>query len=172
MSPSILAALEYAARALGVPSSWLWAVIQQESRWDPAARNPRSSARGLLQWIDSTARGLGYRDSADLVRWNATAEDQLRGPVLSLLLDGGPYRTLDDLALAVFYPSARRDPDAPLPAAVQAANPGIVTGRDHANLVRRWVSAAPSTGGDAPSGTISPAVLVAVFLLLVVVVLR
>ena len=65
------------AARLGVATSWLVDLIQFESGWDPKARNPISGARGLIQFLHSTAKGLGYEDADDLVRRNPTATQQL-----------------------------------------------------------------------------------------------
>jgi soluble lytic murein transglycosylase len=57
----------------GVPASLLWAIMRQESSFDPAARSP-AGAVGLLQLMPATARGevdrLGFPDfdASDLSR--------------------------------------------------------------------------------------------------------
>lgn len=137
LTASETAALAQAAATLGIPAAWLSAAIQRESRWNPAAKNPSSSARGLLQWIDSTARDLGYASSADLVAQNPTREQQLVGPVVAYLSKWKPITSLDDLGAVIFYPAYRSKLDTALPAAVQKANPGIVTLRDY---VSRYLS--------------------------------
>lgn len=48
-----------AAQTAGVPVSWandpsLCELVQHESNWNPAAKNPRSSAFGLFQFLTST----------------------------------------------------------------------------------------------------------------------
>jgi hypothetical protein len=47
-------ALSGAARATGADPALLLAMAWKESRFDPAARNPFSSARGLMQFTDAT----------------------------------------------------------------------------------------------------------------------
>jgi hypothetical protein len=133
LSASENAALAQAAATLGIPSAWLSAAIAHESGWNPAIKNPLSSARGLLQWIDSTAKGLGYKDSADLIAKNPTREQQLVGPVVGYLSKFKPFNSIEEVAAAIFYPAYKNKLDTPLPAAVQKANPGIVTLRDYAN---------------------------------------
>ena len=161
-------ALRAVSYALAVEPSDLAQLIQHESRWDPQARplrpdgTPLSSARGLLQWLDRTAHGLGYSGpdarrpwrgaSLDLVTRHPTAEAQLRGPVLEYLRRQAPFEDEpprlpgQSLFLAVFYPRARRwDPDRLFAAAMTAdqgrrfaeANPGIHTPRDYVERVRR-----------------------------------
>lgn len=142
LSSSEAAALATASGALGIPSDWLFAAINHESHWRPDIKNPRSSARGLLQWIDSTAKGLGYAGSADLVAKNPTIESQLLGPVVAYLKQYSPIQSLDDLGAVIFYPSYRGRLDDPLPDSVQTANPGIVTLRDY---TRKYLSSTPAS---------------------------
>jgi len=51
--------LAVAAQDTDVPYSYLRTVAQIESSGDPTAKNPKSSAEGLFQFIDSTARQYG-----------------------------------------------------------------------------------------------------------------
>lgn len=43
----------------GVPASLAHGVVKAESGYDCRARNPRSSAKGIMQVLDRTARGVG-----------------------------------------------------------------------------------------------------------------
>ncbi len=52
--PAVARALRDAARATGADPALLLAMAWKESRFDPAARNPLSSARGLMQFTDAT----------------------------------------------------------------------------------------------------------------------
>lgn len=107
-----------------------------ESKNNPLAANPRSSAKGLIQFIDSTARDLGYKDSADLVAKNPTFETQMNGPVKSYMEKLAPFRDKYDIAMAVFYPTYRKvPPDKLFPANVRKANPGINTPRDYVEYI-------------------------------------
>lgn len=126
-----LSALTAAAAALSIPKEWLFGLIKTESAWKPDAKNPNGSARGLIQWVDSTARNLGYASALDLVQRNPTRESQLLGPVVSYLKKWLPITSPEALAAVNFYPANRNNIDAILPAAVQAANPGIKTVRDY-----------------------------------------
>lgn len=54
----------YEAR-YGLPSGYLARTAQIESGGNPNARNPKSSAGGLFQFIDSTARQYGLADKFD-----------------------------------------------------------------------------------------------------------
>lgn len=56
------AEIQAAASAWNVPVSWIKAVIQTESAWNPDAYNPNdpTGAYGLMQVLYSTAQALGY----------------------------------------------------------------------------------------------------------------
>ncbi|WP_273760843.1 transglycosylase SLT domain-containing protein, partial [Bartonella sp. ML70XJBT.G] len=61
-------AIRQAAVRYGLPESYLYRVAQVESGGNPNARNPRSSAGGLYQFIDSTAKQYGLQDRFDPVQ--------------------------------------------------------------------------------------------------------
>jgi soluble lytic murein transglycosylase-like protein len=128
--------LESVAKKLNVNSAWLWSLIQFESRGNPAARNPITGARGLIQFLHSTARELGYKDADDLAKKNPTFDKQLAGPVLKYLTRYAPFPSKQSLYMAVFYPAARTwQPSRMFPAAVIDSNPGIYTVQDYINHV-------------------------------------
>lgn len=136
------AALLDTAAAVGTDPDLLYKLIDFESGFNPFAQNPYSSAHGLIQFVDKTARELGYIDAHDLVVKNPTVEDQLRGPVKEYLQRYAPLDTKQKLYLSVFYPDARTWPlDRELPEKYQKDNPGIVTVRDYINKVDRKIDA-------------------------------
>ncbi|MBX4335614.1 transglycosylase SLT domain-containing protein [Bartonella raoultii] len=61
-------AIRQTAARYGIPESYLYRVAQVESGGNPNARNPRSSAGGLYQFIDSTAKQYGLQDRFDPVQ--------------------------------------------------------------------------------------------------------
>lgn len=92
------------AQAVGIADpSDLSACIQFESRWNPAARNPGSSATGLIQFMAATARGLGTTVEALATM---SAEDQLRYVHAYFLPFAGRLRTLSDVYMAILWPPA------------------------------------------------------------------
>lgn len=106
--------------------------------FDPTIKNPNSSARGLIQFTDSTARDLGYNSSLDLVSRNPTFSGQLSGPVVSYLKKYSPYGSRQALYMAVFYPKYMYElPSKEFPENVQAVNKGIKTIADYVSLVER-----------------------------------
>jgi hypothetical protein len=139
-----LEALNQAAKALGIPADWLDKLIAFESGWNPVAMNPKTSAKGLIQFVDSVARELGYTNSYDLIMKNQDAGKQLRGPVVEYLQKYAPYPTKQSLYMAVIYPAARYwDANKLFPPVTQngkkvsfdTLNPGIKTPLDYINKV-------------------------------------
>jgi len=98
------------ADRLSTDPNWLMAVMGFETGYtfSPAARNPGSTATGLIQFIESTARSLGT-STAQLARMTAVrqldyVEDYYR-PY------NGRIRNLGDAYLAVLWPVAVGRPD-------------------------------------------------------------
>lgn len=138
LSPQVDAALRDVSARLGVEPDWLNRLIDFESGWDPQriASNPDSTAKGLIQFIDSTAQHLGYENSADLIAREPTIIKQLQGPVYRYLAQFAPFPTAQSLYMSVFYPPARDwPPDQEFSERIQQYNPGIRTVADYVNKV-------------------------------------
>lgn len=107
-------ALVDTATAIGTQPEWLWELVNFESRHDPAARNPKSGARGLVQFMPATAKAMGFKDADDLVANYPDYESQMLGPVLNYFLSFPPvmkpYTTRQALYMKVFFPLAARVP--------------------------------------------------------------
>ena len=133
--------LKAVANLLNIEPDWLFTVIMNESSWDPKRANPapHATAKGLIQFTDSTAKGLGYASSQDLVNKCPDIDSQLRGPVYRYLRAYMPFKDFTDFCLSIFYPAGRKNPDAPLPAKARAMNPGFKTPRDYIPHVQRSV---------------------------------
>lgn len=159
-------ALESVAAAVGVAPESLYRLIQFESGWDPQAKNPNSSARGLIQFIDGTAQWLGYDSSEDLVSRYPDRVSQLNGPVAEYLSKYAPYSGEQSLFMAVFYPAARTwEPDEKFPSWVVDVNPGIETPADYMAAV---YAAQPMTQQQIASAIGLPGALRAGALLLII----
>jgi soluble lytic murein transglycosylase-like protein len=78
-------ALKDTAAKLNMSWEPLYKLINFESTWDPEARNEISGARGLIQFMPSTARDMGYKGSI--------------GIMTILLLLGGGYFAAKKLKL-------------------------------------------------------------------------
>lgn len=145
--------LQVVSLKLGVNPGDLYRLIDFESGWNPSAKNPYSSARGLIQFTDSTAVKLGFNSSLDLVRKNPAISDQLL--IVERYLNGfAPFYNKQSLYLSVLYPAARTWlPSRLLPEAVRNVNPGINTINDYIKKIE---------GGDGVSTmAVFAAVLVA-----------
>lgn len=132
-------ALVGVAQRLGADPAALAAVIAFESGWKPTARNSRSGATGLIQFMPSTAARLGT--STDAIAGMSRVE-QLALVERYLRPYAGRLGTVQAVAMAVFYPKAMAwTPSTPFPSNVQAANPGIRTVADYMARVARRAGA-------------------------------
>ena len=141
-TPSENRAIDYAASVLGINRAWLVDLIQFESRWDAAARNAATGARGLIQFMPATAAGMGFWGFDSIKKGSPTAADTLvsKYPTIETQLEQVvhylkpmmPFPSIQSLYMAVFYPKYRSvSPDTVFPAAVQAVNPGIHSVADY-----------------------------------------
>ena len=91
------------AAALGTDPSWNTSVIQFESRWNPQAVNAQSGATGLIQFMPSTAIGVG-------TTVEAISQLDIDGQLPLCFQYWKPYagrmKTLSDCYMAVLYPAA------------------------------------------------------------------
>lgn len=98
-----IAKVKVVAATLGIPADWLMVVMYKESRLKPNAKNPKSTATGLIQWLESTAEGLGTT-TAKLAAMNGLQQLDY------VLAYYKPYakrcKSLTDTYLAVHYPVA------------------------------------------------------------------
>ncbi len=107
--PDFKKKLEKIASALGVKSSDLLAVMKQESGVNPQAVNPKSNARGLIQFMPDTARLLGT--TVDEI-YKMDGVQQLDYVYKYFKMTGVGNGTLGDLYMAVFMPKyIGYDPD-------------------------------------------------------------
>lgn len=65
ISPDIQSVITSAAQRYGIDPQAMLAIAQIESSGNPMAKNPKSSAGGLFQFIDSTAKQYGLSDKFD-----------------------------------------------------------------------------------------------------------
>lgn len=117
LRPEILALYTEDARAavrelseyFSVPTEWMYRLFVYESGMNPRARNKKSNATGLIQFMPSTARNLG---TSTKELYDMSVIQQL--PYVKLYLERiNPSKKFDsfqDLYLAVFYPHAMNKP--------------------------------------------------------------
>jgi len=158
LSPSNIEKLNQVSGILNVNPDWLYKLIDFESGWNPAAINKKTIAAGLIQFIPSTARELGFKDSIDLIKQLPGINDQLEYAVKPYLLKYRPFISPQSLYMAVFYPAARFwDPTKKFPAIVTKYNPGIQTPADYVSYVEKKKiveTIAAGSGGLIIFGTI------------------
>ena len=93
---------------LNIKPNWLMFVMWFESKLNPQAVNPISGATGLIQFMPSTARGLGT--TTDVLRRMNNVQ-QLDYVLAYLRPYKGRMKTWVDVYLAVFYPRAMGNPN-------------------------------------------------------------
>jgi len=107
LSHDAVASILWAANDLGLDPSYLTACMKFESNLNPRAKNPYSSATGLIQFMDGTARSLGTTVDAlakmDFVHqmnyvWKYFQQFKTRGYDLSKW-------TLSDVYMAILWPA-------------------------------------------------------------------
>lgn len=148
ISPTFQSQVAAMAQRLGVDPAHLLAVMWFESRLTPNAKNPASSAVGLIQFLPSVAadllglRGAGREKRAVATIEKMPAEDQL-GLVeayLGRVMRGRRITSLRDLYMCVLFPTAvgrgsgfaiaRSDASTPLGRAVYAQNAALDANKD------------------------------------------
>lgn len=123
---------------LGIPDpGWLANLINFESAgtFSPSVQNPSSGATGLIQFIPSTASGLGTSTAA-LAAMSALAQMEWVEHYLNQYKSRG-FSNPTDLYMAVFYPVSMGNPDYQFPSNVVAANNGISNPREYAERANR-----------------------------------
>lgn len=151
LSPSNIEALDKVSSILQVNPDWLYKLIDFESGWNPAAINKKTIAAGLIQFLPSTAKKLGFNDSIDLIKKLPGINDQLEYAVKPYLINYRPFISPQSLYMSVFYPAARFwDQNKKFPEIVTRYNPGITTPADYVDRVEKKKtikSIAVSSGG-------------------------
>lgn len=96
------------ANELGWNAKWLMVVMNNESNLDHKAKNPTSSATGLIQFMDKTAKSLGTTTDKLKKMTNVEQLDYVKKYLM-------PYKdkvsSVADAYLSVFYPLALFKPD-------------------------------------------------------------
>lgn len=145
-NPRINTIIIQAAEEIGTVPEWLDALIDFETggTYDPMQIGFDPHARGLIQFRNSTARDMGYRDSTHLVVSHPTFEDQMLNAVVPYFKmrqsshNIGHYDTLQALTMAVFYPAYWNvPPNTQFPEVVRKNNPGINTPGDYMAMVEK-----------------------------------
>ena len=146
MSPELADKIVEVSDRLGLDDpAHLANLISGESNFDPAGKNPKSTATGLIQFIESTAKGLGTT-TAELKQMTAVDQMKYVEAYLKDHLDRKNIKnpTFDDILAATFYPRALgkgrdyvlfQDQDPEERAKTVAANDGIETFGDYMRII-------------------------------------
>jgi hypothetical protein len=113
LHPDFLSVVERIAHANGWDAPALMAVMDFETggTFSPSVRNPGSSATGLIQFMEATARELGTTTAA-LARMSQVEQlAYVERYLQKRQRERGPLRGLGDLYMAVFWPAAVGRPD-------------------------------------------------------------
>lgn len=103
---AFIAKVKALALKLDVPADWLMFVMDFESGLNPQARNPQSTATGLIQFIESTARDLGTTTDALYQMSNVEQMHYVEKYLVQKRNQFGSFDHIVDLYLAIFYPVA------------------------------------------------------------------
>ena len=87
-------------------------IVENESGWNPAARNKYTDASGLIQFMPDTAKGMFGLSVAEIRGMTRKQQAKLVGDYYSRILKStGPVNRPGDLYLATFYPAAMSKDD-------------------------------------------------------------
>jgi len=167
VTPQFIAEVEAMAARLGTRPEFIMATMSFETggTFSPSVRNPTSTATGLIQFLDSTARGLGT-STAELARM--TPVQQLHYVEKYFVPFTGRLGTLEAVYTSVLSGSPKPDPNTTLFSAgsnAYNANRGLdlngdgrITAGEATSKVRARISGeldsspapAPQPGSPAP----------------------
>jgi len=127
LTPNFYDKLVKITSELGMKPEDLLNVMALESGLNPAAHNKNGNASGLVQFMPSTLKGMGYKGSHDEFR-GLSGEDQLdyvkRLIQGNMKFNGGPFTSAPQYYVANFWP-------------VGLKLPGIKAGDDAAVIVEK-----------------------------------
>jgi spore coat assembly protein SafA len=161
VTPQFISEVEAMAGRLGTRPEFIMATMSFETggTFSPSVKNPTSSATGLIQFLDSTARGLGTSTS-ELARM--TPVEQLKYVEKYFQPFTGKLGTLEAVYTSVLSGSPKPDPNTTLFSAGSNAynsnrgldlnGDGRITAGEATSKVRARISG-ELTGGPAPTPT-------------------
>lgn len=105
VSPTFMERVLWICDTLGMDPNHLMSAMAFETgeTFSPSVKNPISTATGLIQFMEATAKGLGTTTKKLAAM---TAEDQLRYVYEYFLPYKGRLKTLEDVYMAILLPSA------------------------------------------------------------------
>jgi hypothetical protein len=140
LQPAFEAKVRQISQNLGVQPNWLMAIMHLESKLNAQAKNPNSSATGLIQFMAATAIDLGT-STATLFKLNELEQLPWVEKYFKKAIGLKPKPTsfVDLYVLVLHQVSYKYSYDAPLPfnAAQKKANPAFVD--DKGNVTKRKI---------------------------------
>jgi len=107
-SDKFLNAVQNVSSYLGILPEWLLTCMYMESRFNPKAVNTSTKATGLIQFMPATAPALGTSTDSLYTMDNVT---QMLYVQKYLSAYKGKMKSLSDVYLAIFYPTAIGKPN-------------------------------------------------------------
>lgn len=162
VTPAFLCALVEMSVRHGWDPNGIAAVISEESGFNPSAKNPNSSASGLIQFIDSTAASLGTT-TAQIRAMSAEEQLPLIERFFQTSLNGRIPGRIEDYFLSVLGKPNLVGASDDTPVFVQGSsgysgnpqldlnNNGIITVGDARAYMQRVIQRARGTVGSFPS---------------------
>lgn len=130
-SAQFFTALDALSNRLGIPMDWICDVIYIESGFKPTAKNPNSTASGLIQFMEATARGLGTTTASILKMTNIQQLPYVERYFQNQIRTFGRPKDWFDTYCLVFYPVwVSKSDDATLSASAYKANSYIDINKD------------------------------------------
>lgn len=131
------------SKVLGIEPDWLMCTMYGESKLNPQAKNPNSSATGLIQFVSDTAFSLGTSVSQ---LYEMNFEHQIQYVEKYLMPYKGKMKSYRDVYLAVFNPSFIGKKEWVLPQSKYLPNKGMdfnkdgrIDQNDFDNWINRWI---------------------------------
>lgn len=113
---------------LGTDAAFLMIIMNNESGLNSKAKNPNSSATGLIQFMHDTAISLGTTTDKLRAMSNVQQLDYVYKYLKPFI---GHYKTVSDVYLAVFFPKALfQNEDYVFPLWASKANPNFDLNKD------------------------------------------
>lgn len=101
--------IEVASR-LGMDPDWLIVLMYFESRLNPAAKNPGSTATGLIQFMAATAKDLGTSTQALAKMSRIEQMFWVEKYLARAIKSAGQPKSIGESYLLIFYPYAIKQP--------------------------------------------------------------
>ena len=136
LSEEFKTAVNEMSQRLNIESDWILAVMNFETdgTFSPSKKNKTNGATGLIQFMPKYAPGDVGKTVQELAQM--TQIEQLKYVEIYLEKKGGSkLKSLEDVAMCIFYPVAIGNPDYKFPANVVQANNGISTPKEYVRRV-------------------------------------